>query len=96
MTRKQKEQAMREIVRDLGKVQKYFNGRTGEISRVVKMLIVPIALYEGDTCTEVELDEHGQLEITGWDGQDGLGDYADKFKDEEIDKLYTAMLKMAA
>lgn len=86
MTRLQKEQAMREIVRDLG--MKCPNG--------TMTLNVPVALCEGDTHTEVEIDHDGRLCITGWSGPEGIGDYAEKYKDEEIDKLYTAMLGMAA
>ena len=90
MTRTEKLKAMREIVRDLGRKCHY----QGKVNYT---LTVPIVIVcEDDTCTEVEIDYAGRLCISGWDGTEGLGDYAEKFKDEEIDRLYTAMLKMAA
>ena len=32
--------------------------------------------------------------ITGWNGTDGLGDTADTYTDEEIEKLYNALFDM--
>ncbi len=81
---------MRKIVREKGR-RSYWRGRT------MYSLTVPIVIVcEDDTCTEVEIDYDGNLCIMGWDGTEGLGDYAIKFTDEEIDKVYNAMLKMAA
>ena len=89
MTRTEKIKAMRKIVRNLGR-KNYYKGR------MCQTLTVPIVIVcEDDTCTEVEIGYDGRLCIMGWDGTEGLGDYAEKFKDEEIDKLYTAMVGMA-
>ena len=51
---------------------------------------------ECDTCTQVEFTDNGRLEIMGWDGTEGIGDYAEKFSAKDIDKLYKAMIDMAA
>ena len=90
MKREEKIKAMREIVRDLGR--KWFNN-----GKVAYGLYVPIVIVcEDDTCTDVQIDYDGKLSIMGWDGTEGVGDYAEKFSDNDIDKLYDAMLKMAA
>ena len=90
MTRNQKIKAMREMVRDLGR-KWFYNGK------VAYGLYVPVVIVcEDDTCTDVEIDFDGKLCISGWDGTEGLGDYAEKYSDEDINKLYDAMQKMAA
>lgn len=94
MTKNEMIKAMREMVRDLGKTIKWaYQGQWHER----KVVTVPMVLVcEDDTCTLVEFRDGGRLEITGWDGTEGLGDYAEKFTEEELRKVYNAMLKMAS
>lgn len=92
MTKKQMIKAMREMVRDLGKTKKSFTNDKVFTSQVLN---VPIALVcEDDKTTEVEITHDGYLDIMGWDGTEGLGDHAEKFKLEEIKRLYDAMCEM--
>ena len=92
MTKNQMIKAMREIVRDLGKTQKSFTNDKVFTSQVLN---VPIALVcEDDKTTEVEITHDGYLDIMGWDGTEGCGDHAEKFKLKEIKRLYDAMCEM--
>lgn len=84
--------AMRGIVRELGRDCKIFVGNHVKTNRV---LFVPIALvYEDDKTTCVEITYDGYLDIMGWDGTEGLGDHAEKFKREDLERLYAAMCEM--
>lgn len=77
-----------------GRDRTYF-GEDGEVSNTSKYMTVPLAIVcEDDKYTEVELFEDGSIDITGWDGTEGMGDSADTFKDEEIEKIYNALFDM--
>lgn len=92
MTKRELIKAMREIVRDLGRKCKSFEGNKVLTSRVLR---VPVAIVcEGDKTTEVEITHDGHLDIMGWDGIEGCGDHAETFKREELERLYAAMSEM--
>lgn len=77
-------------------LERNYYGQDGNVSKTSKVLSVPVAIVcEDDTSTEVEVFEDGTIEITGWDGTDGIGDDASEFSDEEIDKLFNAFYGMA-
>lgn len=95
MTKREMIKAMREVVRDLGKTIKWaYQGQWHE--RKVVRLITDV-VCDDYVYTEVEITDNGTLEITDYDGEgSGLGDYAEKFTEEELRKVYNAMLKLAA
>ena len=90
MTRETQLEIIGYLVSTSGQERAYF-GQDGNVSKTSKVLTLPVSIVcEDDTCTEVELYPDGHLEITGWNGTDGLGDDADEFTDKEIDKLFSA------
>lgn len=93
MTKEQKLKAMREIVRDLGEVTKWTDN--GEDYEMVELMVLGVLLHEDDVYTSVEIDHFGQLNIGGYDGNEGWANDADKTSEEDIDRLYEEMLDMA-
>lgn len=95
MTRETQLEIIGYLVTTSGQERAYF-GQDGNVSKTSKVLTVPVpVICEDDTSTEVEVFEDGTIEITGWDGTDGMGDNASEFSDKEIDKLFNAFYGMA-
>ena len=94
MTRETQLEIIGYLVTTSGQERNYY-GQDGNVSQTSKVLSVPVAIVcEDDTSTEVEVFEDGTIEITGWDGTDGIGDNASEFSDKEIDKLFNAFYNM--
>lgn len=95
MTRESQLEVLCYMANANGEKRTYFDPNGG-VSKRSRVLTVPVAIVcEDDTCTEVEVfDDGSPMEITGWDGTEGLGDTADTYKDEEIEKLYNALFDM--
>lgn len=95
MTRETQLEIIGYLVTTSGQERNYY-GQNGNISTTTKLIKVPVPIVcEDDTCTEVEVYPDGHIEITGWNGTDGIGDDASEFSDEEIDKLFNAFYGMA-
>lgn len=92
MTRESQLEVLCYMASTSGRERHYF-GDDGEVERTSRVLTVPVAIVcEDDTCTEVEVfDDGSPMEITGWNGTDGLGDDANTYTDAEIEKLYNAL-----
>lgn len=94
MTRESQLEVLCYMANTSGEEREYI-GPKGGVSKRSRVLRVPVAIVcEDDTCTEVEVFADGSMEITGWNGTDGLGDTADTYTDEEIEKLYNALFDM--
>lgn len=79
------------MVATSGEECKYF-GKDGRVSHTSRVLSLPVSVVcDDDERTEVEVLADGTIEITGWDGNEGLGDTADTFTDEEIERVYNAL-----
>lgn len=82
------------MVTTSGEERKYF-GTDGSVSHTSRVMSLPVAVVcEDDERTEVEVLADGTIEITGWDGGEGLGDTADTFTDAEIERVYNALYGM--
>lgn len=79
-----------------GKEYKRFTG-DGEVCGIYWALSVPLNL-NGDTDTEeIEVSPDGYIEFVDWDSVEGegLGDYSFKYTDEEVEKIYNAVMQIA-
>jgi len=94
MTRQEKINAMREIVRDMGeKVE-------SENMTMWSVMLLNITLYEDDVYTDVSIQPDGDddkaLTIGGYDGEShGWCENVNESDDQTIDRVYTAMLEWA-
>ena len=86
---------MREMVRDLGEVTKWTDN--GKELQMTHVMLVNVLLRDEDVYTDVEIDHFGQLNVGGYDGVDtGWAKEACDLSDEDIDRVYAAMLVMGA
>jgi len=94
MTRQEKINAMREIVRDMGeKVE-------SENMTMWSIMLLNITLYEDDVYTDVCIQPDGDddkaLTIGGYDGESqGWCENVNESDDQTIDRVYAAMLEWA-
>lgn len=94
MTRESQLEVLCYMANTSGEERTYFDPNGG-VSKRSRVLRVPVAIVcEDDTYTEVEVFADGSVNITGWNDTDGLGDTADTYTDEEIEKLYNALFDM--
>lgn len=94
MTRQEKINAMREIVRDMG-TQTDCEGYT-----MYSVILLNITLLEDDVYTDVSIardgDDDQALTIGGYDGESqGWGENVNESDDQTIDRVYAAMLEWA-
>ena len=90
MTTKQQLSAIREMVRDLGEVTKWEdNFKTYEMRTV---MLLSLDLMGNDVYTFVEIDHYGQLNVGGYDGNEGWAMDAKELDDDTINRVYEAML----